>query len=69
MITQESIRKELVAAIKQSGLSQMQIAEKLGIKQPTVSEYVTGKSMPALDTFANLCRVLDLDANEILCLK
>ena len=69
MITQESIRKELVVAIKQSGLSQMQIAEKLGIKQPTVSEYVTGKSMPALDTFANLCRVLDLDANEILCLK
>lgn len=69
MITQENIRKELVAAIKQSGLSQIQIAQKLGIKQPTVSEYVTGKSMPAIDTFANLCQILDLDANEILCLK
>lgn len=25
--------------------------------------------MPALDTLANLCAVLDLDANEILCLN
>lgn len=25
--------------------------------------------MPALDTFANLCEVLDLDANEILCIN
>lgn len=25
--------------------------------------------MPALDTFANLCAVLDLDANEILCVS
>ncbi len=24
--------------------------------------------MPALDTLANLCAILDLDANEILCL-
>ena len=27
------------------------------------------RSMPALDTFANLCAVLDLDPAEILCLK
>lgn len=25
--------------------------------------------MPALDTFANLCAVLDLDANDILCVE
>lgn len=25
--------------------------------------------MPALDTFANLCAILDIDANEILCLN
>ncbi len=25
--------------------------------------------MPALDTFANLCAVLDVDANDVLCIS
>ena len=50
-------------------LSQVELAKKLNISQPTVSEYITGKSMPALDTFANLCQLLDLDANDILCIR
>ena len=28
--------------------------------------YLSGRAMPALDTFANLCSILDLDANEVL---
>lgn len=69
MITLEQIRKGLINAIKQSGLTQVELAKKLNISQPTVSEYITGKSMPALDTFANLCQLLDLDANDILCIR
>lgn len=69
MITLEKIRKTLIEAIKNSGFSQSKLAEKLGIRQQTVSDYVNGKSMPALDTFANLCKILDLDANEMLGLK
>ena len=69
MITLENIRIQLIEAIKESGLSQTEIAKKLQITQPTVSDYLHGKSMPALDTFANLCEILDLDANEILCIR
>lgn len=69
MITIKQIHIELRNAIKQSGLTQQEIADKLGIKQPTVSEYVNGKSFPALDTLANLCQLLDVDANDILCIK
>lgn len=69
MITLENIRTQLIEAIQGSGLSQTELAKKLKIKQPTVSDYLHGKSMPALDTFANLCEVLDLDANEILCIR
>lgn len=69
MITLEEIRIQVIEAIKESGLSQTELAKKLRIKQPTVSDYIHGKSMPALDTFANLCEVLDLDANEILCIR
>ena len=68
MITLEQIQKRLAEAIKQSGLTQAALAEKLGIKQPTISHYIKGDKMPALDTFANLCKVLDIDANDILCI-
>lgn len=67
MITLNLIRAKLQEAIKQGGLSQTELARRLGIGQQTVSEYLHGKSMPALDTLANLCAVLDLDANDILC--
>lgn len=69
MITLEKIRKRLQEAIKQSGKSQTALAKQIGIGQQTISEYLHGKSMPALDTFANLCKVLELDANEILCIS
>lgn len=69
MVVLSEIHEEIVKAIKYSGLTQKEIADKLFIKQQTVSEYVKGSSYPALDTFANLCRELDLDANEILCIK
>ena len=68
MITLEQIRNNLQEAIKQSGLTQTELAKRLGIYQTAVSQYLSGRAMPALDTFANLCAVLDLDPAEILCL-
>ena len=69
MITLEQIQKQLKEAILRSGLTQTSIAQQLGIKQQQISSYIYGKSLPALDTLANLCRILELDANEILCVK
>lgn len=68
MITLEQIQKRLSEAIRQSGMTQKEIASQLGISYVQISCYVHGKKMPALDTLANLCKVLDLDANYILCL-
>lgn len=68
MITVQDISKRVAEAIKQSGIKQTELAEKLGIRQQQISSYVNGKTLPAIDTLANLCDVLDLDANEILCL-
>lgn len=69
MITLEQIRNELQNAIKQSGMTQTELAKALGIRQQQISCYLKGQKMPALDTFANLCKVLNLDANEILCIR
>ena len=67
MITLDQIRIRLIEAINQSGLSQTEIAKSLGICQQAISSYVNGQKMPALDTLANLCKLLDVDTNYILC--
>lgn len=69
MITLNKIQEKIAQAIKNSGLTQKVISQKLNIAQPNISHYVKGDKLPALDTFANLCAVLDLDANEILCIR
>lgn len=69
MITLEEIREKLIEAIRTSGMTQAQICRKLNIKPPTLSQYISGRAMPALDTFANLCVVLDVDSNDVLCIK
>ncbi len=69
MIVIEDIRERVSEAIRQSDLAQKTLAEKLGVRQQTISSYANGKKLPALDTLANLCVILDLDANDILCIK
>ena len=69
MITLEQINKNLQREIKECGLTQTEIAKKLNLSKQTISCYVHGKKMPALDTFANLCKELDLDPIHILCLN
>lgn len=68
MVTLERIRERLIETIKQSGQAQTELAKALNIKQQTVACYLSGRAMPALDTFANLCAVLDVDPAYILCL-
>lgn len=67
MITLQQIRVKIIEAVKQSGCTQAELSRRLGVCQQTVSHYVRGNKMPALDTLANLCAILDVDANDILC--
>ena len=69
MIVLKQIQDKIIQAIKESGLTQTELAKRLGVKQPTIGQYLSGRAMPALDTFANLCAVLDVDPSDILCLN
>ena len=69
MITTKEIQHKIMEAIKYSGMTQTEIAKNLNIKQQTISKYLLGQALPSLDTLANLCVLLDLDANDILCIK
>lgn len=69
MVTTTDISKRLAEAIIQSGLTQTEIATKIGVRQQQISSYIKGKTLPALDTMSKLCSVLDLDANDVLCVE
>lgn len=69
MVTLELIKKNITEAIRQSGKTQAQIAKELNVTQSCIAHYNSGDSAPFLDTFANLCIVLDVDANDILGIK
>lgn len=66
MVTLDTIRSRLQEVIKTSGIKQAEICRKLNIKSSTMSQYLSGRAMPALDTFANLCIILDVDPTYIL---
>ena len=69
MVKIEDIQKRLREAIKYSNVSQKELAEKLKINPSTVSKYMRLDKYPSLDTFANICEILDVSADDILGLK
>ena len=69
MILLKDIQKRLREEIRASSLSQKEIAQRLGINPYTVSKYLRQDKFPAIDTFANLCEILDVSADDILGLR
>ena len=61
----ESIKERLNEELKTCGLSTIEIARKVGVSPEMVTQYKTTNKLPKLDTFAKLCKELDLDANYI----
>lgn len=51
---------------KEKGLTQAQLAERLGITDRAVSKWETGKCMPDSSIMLELCEILDVSVNELL---
>ena len=60
------IKERLSEELKNCGLTTVEIARRIGVSPEMVTQYRTTKKFPKLDTFAKLCKELDLDANYIL---
>jgi transcriptional regulator with XRE-family HTH domain len=57
------------AARRAAGVTQVELAAKLGVNQKDVSRWEQGKQIPSADTLAKLCKCLDVSADNILGLK
>ena len=62
----DEIKLRLRDAIKSSGLSQKEVAKRVGINPATVSKYVRMEKHPSIDTLAMLCRALGISSDKIL---
>ena len=52
---------------KKKNLTQAQLAEKLDITDRAISKWETGKAMPDSDIMLDLCDILGINVNELLC--
>ena len=62
----DEIRERLTEAIRTSGKKQVEIAEQACIADTTLSDYIHKRTLPSIETFALLCRALDVSADYIL---
>ena len=58
--------ERLNEAMKYSSLSYAELARKLNITKATMSMYKHGKAVPSLETFAEICDILDVSADFLL---
>ncbi|MBR2294790.1 MAG: helix-turn-helix transcriptional regulator [Clostridiales bacterium] len=63
---QIKIGRFIASCRKEQGLTQANIAEKLGISDRAVSKWETGKSLPDSGIMLELCELLKINVNELL---
>ncbi len=63
---QIKIGKFISSRRKEQGMTQAALAEKLGISDRAVSKWETGKSLPDSGIMLDLCKLLDINVNELL---
>ena len=61
-----SFNEALKKARKAKGLTQDDVAQALGAKNTTVSNWENGVSRPDVDTLVSLCRLYGISPNDIL---
>ena len=65
-MNQQKIGKFIQEKRKEKKLSQLELAEKLGVSNRTISKWENGNSMPDYSIINDLCEELDISINELL---
>ena len=64
---QLKIGKFIAERRKEKNLTQMQLAEKLGITDKAISKWERGIAMPDSSIMLELCDILNISVNDLLC--
>lgn len=52
--------------LEDEGLTQAEFAKKLKVEQPTVSEWISGRTKPTADRLIDLSRITKISIDELL---
>ena len=63
---QIKIGQFIASCRKEQGMTQVVLAERLGISDRAVSKWETGKSLPDSGIMLELCEILNINVNELL---
>lgn len=66
MLNQEKIGKYIAEKRKELGITQKQLADRVGLTDKAVSKWERGKSIPDHAVITDLCKALDISVNEFL---
>lgn len=61
----ERIRQNLLSAMEQADINQVQLAERLGISKGTVNNWVRGNNSPDVDMVPKICKVLGISILDL----
>lgn len=65
-MNQEKIGKFIAKLRKEKNMTQLDLANKLGITDRAISKWENGRGMPDLSLLKPLCDILDISVNELL---
>jgi transcriptional regulator with XRE-family HTH domain len=60
------IMERLKRWLSETSTTQKALGETLGVKQPTVSDWVSGETSPSIDNLRELSRVTGISIDELL---
>jgi len=69
MTIKEVSQMQLKTLRKRAGVSQVLLAEQVGVAQPTISDWETGRYEPTLTHIKRLMEVLNCTSDELLGFK
>lgn len=62
----ENYKIRLANAMQKSQYDLPTLAKQLGVSQQLLESYAKGEKLPPVVVFANICKILKLDANKII---
>lgn len=67
--TIEPVGERIARLRREQGITQQDLAEKLGVTQPNISEYERGAYVPNATMIVRLAEILGVSADELLGMK
>ena len=65
-MNQEKIGKFILELRKEKNMTQMDLADKIGVTDRAISKWENGKGMPDLSLIQPLCKELGITINDLL---